>query len=83
MNLAIKDLEIAKELSCEERAAVRGGSIFQFGSMQGVAAQNGGGLNIGSPVIALQVNPQTATETTVDLTTVTASLGTLVSQFKG
>jgi hypothetical protein len=26
MNLSIKDLEVSKELSCEERAAVRGGS---------------------------------------------------------
>jgi hypothetical protein len=79
--LMIKDLEVSKELSCDERAAVRGGSITQVGSLQAVFAQNGVGLNIGSPVSATQVNPQSASETTVAMATVTASLGTLVGQF--
>jgi hypothetical protein len=82
MNLTIKDLDIAKELSCEERAAVRGGSIAQFGSAQLVFAQNGGGLNIGSPVSVAQVNPQSASETTVDIATITNSMNTGVFQFK-
>jgi len=82
MNLTIKDLAIAKELSHEERAAVRGGSnaALLFGPVQ--SAQNGGGFSFASPVI--QVAPQTVTQTdtTVDIASVVASMGTLIGQTK-
>jgi hypothetical protein len=78
----IKDLAVAKELSHEERAAVRGGSnaALLFGPAQ--YAQNGGGFSFASPVI--QVAPQTVTQTdtTVDLASVLASMGTAISQAK-
>jgi len=78
----IKDLAIAKELSLEERAAVRGGSNLAFlvGPVQ--SAQNGGGFSFASPVI--QVAPQTVTQTdtTVDIASVIASMNTAISQAK-
>jgi len=82
MNLTIKDLAIAKELSLEERAAVRGGSnvAFLVGPYQ--SAQNGGGFSLASPVV--QVAPQTVTQTdtTVDIATVIASMNTALAQNK-
>ena len=60
MNLSIKDLEVAKDLSCEERAAVRGGdaqgngAVHTIGQLQNVlvpvaagtgAGRGGGGIN--------------------------------------
>jgi hypothetical protein len=59
MNLTIKDLDIAKELSCEERAAVRGGSqgnsaVSTIGQMQNVyvpvATLSGGGSSANTSV---------------------------------
>lgn len=70
--MLIKDLELAQDLSRKEAAAVRGGSILQLGSLQGVAAGNGG-FNVGSPVTTGQMNPQTANETVVSLASVTNS----------
>ena len=82
MNLTIKDLAISKELSHEERAAVRGGSnaAVLFGPVQ--YTQNGGGFNFASPNV--QVAPQTVTQTdtTVDITSVLASMNTGVAQAK-
>ena len=40
MNLSIKDLEVSKELSCEERAAVRGGSQGNAGVHNIIQMQN-------------------------------------------
>ncbi len=40
MNLSIKDLEVSKELSCEERAAVRGGSQGNAGVHNILQMQN-------------------------------------------
>jgi hypothetical protein len=80
MSLTIKDIEVAKELSREERAAVYGGSILQVGSLQAVAANNGG-FNLGSPVTTTQVNPQTANETNVVLASVVNSAGVLIPTF--
>jgi len=58
----IKDLAVSTELSHEDRAGVRGGSIdlSQFGSYLGVS---GGFINVG-----VQANPQiaVANEITVD-----------------
>jgi hypothetical protein len=59
MNLTIKDLDIAKELSREERAAVRGGSegnsaVSTIGQMQNVyvpvATLTGGGSSSNTSV---------------------------------
>jgi hypothetical protein len=59
MNLTIKDLDIAKELSREERAAVRGGSdgnsaVSTIGQIQNVyvpvAAMTGGGSSANTDV---------------------------------
>jgi hypothetical protein len=78
----IKDLDLSKELSHEERAAVRGGSnaAFLFGPVQ--SAQNGSGFNFASPNI--QVAPQTVTQTdtTVDIASVIASMNTAIGQAK-
>jgi len=80
--MMIKDLDMNKELSREERAAVRGGSnlALLFGPVQ--SAQNGGGFSFASPVI--QVAPQTVTQTdtTVDIASVIASLNTAIGQSK-
>jgi hypothetical protein len=80
-SLMIKDLDLAKELSREERGAVRGGSnaAVLFGPVQN--AQNGG-FSFASPVV--QVAPQTVTQndTTVQIASVIASAGTLIAQDK-
>jgi len=80
-SLMIKDLEMTKELSREERAAVRGGSnaAVLFGAVQ--SAQNGG-FSFASPVS--QVAPQTVAQndTTVQIANVLASANTLIEQAK-
>jgi hypothetical protein len=80
-SLMIKDLDLNKELSREERAAVRGGSNFAYvvGSAQVVGPVD---VSIGSPNV--QNNPQTLTQTdtTVELATVIASANTLIGQSK-
>jgi hypothetical protein len=80
-SLMIKDLEMTKELSAAERAAVHGGSNLAslVGSAQLVGPSD---VSIGSPNI--QINPQivTQTDTTVDLATVIASANTAIAQAK-
>ena len=80
MNLTIKDLAIAKELSRDEASAVRGGSnvALVFGATQ----LGGSGFGIGSPVT--QVAPQSVsqTDTTVSLASVLGSMNTLIDQTK-
>lgn len=77
----INDLAIARELSVEECAAVRGGSdtALLFGASQ--TGQNGG-FSFASPMI--QVAPQivTQTDTNVDIATVIASMNTAIGQAK-
>jgi hypothetical protein len=54
MNLSIKDLEVSKELSCEERAAVRGGdsqgngAVHTIGQLQNVLVPVAAGTGAGS-----------------------------------
>ena len=52
-SLTIKDLEISKDLTCEELSAVRGG--FNFGIQGGQTVGAASLLSIGSPVIAVNV----------------------------
>ena len=86
----IKDLELSKELSRDEQAAVRGGDASNtvLALMAGSALVNGGsGVSIGSPVV--QANPQsqtitpTATDVTVDtkIANVLQSANTFLGQF--
>ncbi len=81
-SLEIKDLNTAKALSHEDLAAVRGGSNFAFLVGPSQNAQNGGGFNFASPVV--QVAPQTVTQTdtTVNITSVIASMNTGIAQTK-
>jgi hypothetical protein len=78
----IKDLAIAKDLSLEERAAVRGGSNFALVAGPAQNVQGNGGFSFASPVV--QVAPQTVTQTdtTVDIASVIASAGTTIGQNK-
>ena len=86
----IKDLEMSKELSRDEQAAVRGGDASNtvLALMAGSALVNGGsGVSVGSPVV--QANPQsqtitpTATDVTVDtkIANVLQSANTFLGQF--
>jgi hypothetical protein len=72
--MIVKDLEISKELSHEERAAVRGGS--QVGLNVGGSQSVGAGFLFGSPVTMSQgpqINANTSTETKVDVATLANS----------
>lgn len=68
-SLMIKDLEISKDLTGEELAAVRGG--FTFGAQGGQTVGAASLLSIGSPVIAVNVPSLTAIDihpvTNIDL----------------
>ena len=86
----IKDLELSKELSRDEQAAVSGGNASNavIALMSGSALVNGGaGVSVGSPVV--QANPQsqtiTPTATDVDLDSKVAnvlqSAGVILGQF--
>jgi hypothetical protein len=69
--MIVRDLEISKELSHEERAAVRGGS--QIGVNVGGSQSVGAGFLFGSPVTMSQgpqVNANTSTETKVDVASI-------------
>ena len=84
----IKDLEMTKELSHEERA-VRGGSA-NFGYIGGPVLAANGGASFFSPATNVQIFAPVQTQTNVDPTTITesvskaanvlGSLGTLVHQ---
>jgi hypothetical protein len=81
MNLSIKDLEVSKDLSREERAAVRGGGGTNLALVLGpVQVAGNGGFNFASP--NTQVAPQTVTQTNteVDMASVIASANTLIAQ---
>ena len=84
----IKDLEMTKELSLEERA-VRGGSS-NVGYIGGPVLAANGGASFFSPATNVQIFAPVQTQTNVDPTTITSdvsknanvlgSLGTLVHQ---
>lgn len=63
--LMIKDLEVSKELSRGDLAAVRGG--FNFGVQGGQTASQAGLLNFASPVIAVNTPTLSQVSTNVDL----------------
>ena len=86
----IKDLELSKELSRDEQAAVRGGDASNtvLALLAGSTLVNGGsGVSVGSPVV--QANPQsqtitpTATDVSVDskIANVLQSANVLLGQF--
>jgi hypothetical protein len=72
--MMIKDLEVSKELSRKELAAVRGG--FNFGVQGGQTVGQAGLLNFASPVTAVNVPtmPQTYTEVNINLANILGSL---------
>ena len=65
----IKDLELSKELSADEQAAVRGGADNTvIALMTGSALVNGGtGVSVGSPVVQANPQSQTITPTATDV----------------
>ncbi|MFO1361671.1 MAG: hypothetical protein U1F45_04225 [Burkholderiales bacterium] len=75
----IKDLEVSKELSRKELAAVRGG--FNFGIQTGAVAYQAGLLNFASPqsVTNAQAMPQSYTDVGINTATLLNSLA-LVGQ---
>ena len=69
--MIVKDLEISKELSHEERAAVRGGN--QIGVNVGGTQSVAGGFLFASPVDQSQgpqINQNTSTVTKVDVASI-------------
>ena len=76
----IKDLEVSKELSQEERAAVRGGSVFLIPTSQ-MAATGGAfsGVNQNSAPVAVDASSHLK----LDNTTQNAlAIDSLIAQFK-
>ena len=63
--MMIKDLEISKELSRKDLAAVRGG--FIFGAQGGQTVGQFGLLNFASPVTAVNVPTMVNAETVVNM----------------
>jgi hypothetical protein len=84
----VKDLEMTKDLSQDERA-VRGGSA-NYGYIGGPVLANSGGASLFSPVTNVQIFTPVQNQTNVDPVTITesvsknagvlGSLGTLVAQ---
>jgi hypothetical protein len=84
----IKDLDMTKELSLEERA-VRGGSA-NYGYIGGPVLATSGGASFFSPATNVQIFTPVQTQTNVEPTTITSdvsksanvlgSLGTLIAQ---
>jgi hypothetical protein len=78
----IKDLEIAKELSHEERAAVRGGNQYMFGGWQNASGYVFGNVTqVAGPQIQTDVHPTTIVD--VDTTTISKSLSAVDSLLNG
>jgi hypothetical protein len=84
----VKDLEIAKDLTQEERAVTGGSS--NSGYIGGPVLATNGGARLFSPETNVQIDAPVQTQTNVDPTTVTqevsktanvlGSLGTLINQ---
>ena len=68
----IKDLDMTKELSLEERA-VRGGSS-NVGYIGGPVLDTDGGASFFSPATNVQIDAPVQTQTNVDPTTITESV---------
>jgi hypothetical protein len=73
----IKDLEVSKELSRKELAAVRGG--FNFGIQGGQTVYQAGLLNFASPVTAANAPsmPQSYTDVGINSAVISNSLALL------
>jgi hypothetical protein len=65
----IKDLEVSKELSREELAAVRGG--INYGYQGGQSVVQGGLLNFASPVTAMNAPTMSQPNTDVKINSAT------------
>jgi lactobin A/cerein 7B family class IIb bacteriocin len=76
--MMIKDLEVSKELSREELAAVRGGST-NIGVAGGAAATQFGLLNFASPqtVVSMPTIVQPNIEVDINLAQLLGSIGTV------
>jgi hypothetical protein len=75
--MMIRDLEVSKELSRKDLAAVRGG--FNFGAQGGQQVGQFGLLNFASPVIALNMPTlvQPNTDVNINLANLLGSIGTV------
>jgi hypothetical protein len=75
--MLIKDLEVSKELSHKERAAVRGG--FNLGYQGGQSVGQFGLLNFASPVTAVNVPTlvQPNTDVNINLANLLGSIATI------
>ena len=66
----VKDLDMSKDLSNEERAAVQGGSA-NFGYIGGPVLETHGGNSLFSPSTNVQIFTPVQTQTNVDPVTIT------------
>jgi hypothetical protein len=83
IEMIVKDLEIAQELSHEESAAVRGGNTTQIGVNLGGSQSVAGGFLFGSPVAQVsgpQLNANNSTTTDVNVATIANSAFTTIGQ---
>jgi hypothetical protein len=73
----VKDLEVSKELSRKDLAAVRGG--FNFGYQGGPVASQAGLLNFASPqtVVSAPTMPQVYTNVDINLANILGSIATV------
>jgi len=81
--MIIKDLELSKELSHAERAAVRGGNTTQIGLNVGGSQSVSGGFLFASPVTQVQgpqVNANTSTNTDVNVANIANSAYAAIAQ---
>ena len=69
----VKDLDMSKDLSNEERAAVQGGSA-NFGYIGGPVMETAGGNSLFSPSTNVQIFAPVQTQTNVDPVTITKSV---------
>lgn len=72
--MMIRDLEVSKELSRKDLAAVRGG--FNFGYQGGPVASQAGLLNFASPqtVVNVPTMPQIYTDVDINLANILGSI---------
>lgn len=74
-SLMIRDLEVRKDLTSKEAAAVRGGFDLFASQDTGQYVSQTGGLIFGSPVIVLAVPIQVQTGISLDLANIVGSIG--------
>jgi hypothetical protein len=74
----VKDLDMSKDLSTEERAAVQGGSA-NFGYIGGPVLETAGGNSLFSPSTNVQIFTPVQTQTNVDPVTITKDVSKSVN----